>query len=306
MDYNSASLKSTRYQIFVKTYRTVKIKIRIDKKMVRMKIKISLFIIALLSLACFEANAQKERKFIRKGNGLFEKKNFENSEVEYRKALDKDVTSFEAAFNLGDALYKQKKYDEALEQFQSLASKETDPQRLGLLHHNIGNTLLVNKKIDESIEAYKQSLRYFPDSKETKYNLEYARKMKEKEEQKKKQNKDQQNQDNKDNKDKNKDQDKKDQDKKDQKSKDDQKKKDQDKKDQDKKKDQKDKEKEKQKPNEGDKNKKQQPKESKISKKDAQRLLKALENDEKKVQQKVQKAKAKAQKKKKQKIKKDW
>ena len=63
-----------------------------------MKIRISLLIIALLSLACFEANAQKERKFIRKGNGLFENKNFENSEVEYRKALDKDVASFEAAF----------------------------------------------------------------------------------------------------------------------------------------------------------------------------------------------------------------
>ncbi len=247
-----------------------------------MKIRISLLIITLLSLACFEANAQKERKFIRKGNGLFENKNFENSEVEYRKALDKDVASFEAAFNLGDALYKQKKYEEALEQFQTLASKETDPQRLGILHHNIGNTLLVNKKIDESIEAYKQSLRHFPNSKETKYNLEYARKMKEKEEQKKKQNKDQQNQDNKDKKD------------------------DQKKKDQDKKKDQKDKEKEKQKPNEGDKDKKQKPKEGKISKEDAQRLLKALENDEKKVQQKVQKAKAKAQKKKKQKIKKDW
>lgn len=269
-----------------------------------MKIKISLLIITLLSLACFEANAQKERKFIRKGNGLFEDKNFENSEVEYRKALDKDVASFEAAFNLGDALYKQKKYDEALEQFQTLAASETNPQRLGLLHHNIGNTLLVNKKIDESIEAYKQSLRHSPNSKETKYNLEYARKMKEKEEQKKKQqqNKDQQNQDNKDNKDKNKDQDKKDQ-----KNKDDKKKnEDQKKKDQDKKKDQKDKEKEKQKPKEGDKDKKQQPQEGKISKEDAQRLLKALENDEKKVQQKVQKAKAKAQKKKKQKIKKDW
>lgn len=268
-----------------------------------MMTRISILILALIGLVCFEASAQKERKFIRKGNGLFEEKNFENSEVEYRKALDKDAASFEAAFNLGDALYKQKKYEEALEQFQTLASKETDPQRLGLLHHNIGNTLLVNKKIDESIEAYKQSLRHFPNSRETKYNLEYARKMKEKEEEQKKKNQNQQSQDNKDNKDK-----KKDQDKKDQENKDDQKKKQQEdqKKDQDKKKDQKDKEK--QKPEQGDQKDKKQPKpkEGKISKEDAQRLLQALENDEKKVQEKVQKAKAKAQKKKKQKIKKDW
>jgi len=261
------------------------------------------YIVLFMSMICLlsmEANAQKERKFIRSGNELFEGDKFENSEVEYRKALDKKINSYEAGFNLGDALYKQKKYDEALKQFQALALTEKDNQKLGHLYHNMGNTLLENKKIDESIEAYKQSLRYFPDSKETKYNLEYARQMKKKQEEQEK--KDQQN------KDQNKDQDKKDQDKKDQDKKD-QDKKDQDKKDQDKKKDQKDKDKQDQKDKQGDQNKKkqdQQQQQNKISKQDAQRLLEALENDEKKVQEKVQKAKAKAQKAKKTKIKKDW
>ncbi|MPQ46415.1 tetratricopeptide repeat protein [Marinifilum sp. N1E240] len=247
------------------------------------------YIILFMSMICLlsvEANAQKERKFIRSGNDLFEGDKFENSEVEYRKALDKKVNSYEAGFNLGDALYKQKKYDEALKQFQALALTEKDNQKLGHLYHNMGNTLLENKKIDESIEAYKQSLRYFPDSKETKYNLEYARQMKKKQEEQQK--KDQQN------KDQNKDQDKKDQDKK----------------DQDKKKDQKDKDKQKQdqkdKQGDQDKKKQDQQQQNKISKQDAQRLLEALENDEKKVQEKVQKAKAKAQKAKKTKIKKDW
>ncbi len=241
---------------------------------------------SMICLLSVEANAQKERKFIRSGNDLFEGDKFENSEVEYRKALDKKVNSYEAGFNLGDALYKQKKYDEALKQFQALALTEKDNQKLGHLYHNMGNTLLENKKIDESIEAYKQSLRYFPDSKETKYNLEYARQMKKKQEEQQK--KDQQN------KDQNKDQDKKDQDKK----------------DQDKKKDQKDKDKQKQdqkdKQGDQDKKKQDQQQQNKISKQDAQRLLEALENDEKKVQEKVQKAKAKAQKAKKTKIKKDW
>jgi Tetratricopeptide repeat. len=247
-----------------------------------------------------EAVAQKERKFIRSGNELFEGEKFENSEVEYRKALDKKINSYEAGFNLGDALYKQKKYEEALKQFQTLAVNEKNPEKLGHLFHNMGNTLLENKKIDESIEAYKQSLRYNPNSPETKYNLEYARQMKKKQEEQQKkqdQNKDQKDQDKKDQ-DK-KDQDKKDQDKKDQDKKD-QDKKDQDKKDQNKNKDQQDK---------GDKDKdkeKQQQQQPKISKDDAKRLLEALENDEKKVQEKVQKAKAQAMKAKKTKIKKDW
>jgi len=246
--------------------------------------------IGFLCLFSLDAAAQKERKFIRNGNGLFEGNEYEDSEVEYRKALDKKINSYEASFNLGDALYKQKKYDEALKQFESLAVSETDQKKLGDLYHNMGNTLLMNRKIDESIEAYKQSLRHFPNSKETKYNLEYARRMKQKEEEEKKkqdQNKDQQN----------KDQDKKDQDKKDQDKKD-QDKKDQDKKDQDKKdQDKKDQDKKKGDPGE---------QKNKISQQDAKRLLEALENDEKKVQEKVQKAKAKAQKAKRTKIKKDW
>jgi len=260
---------------------------------------IALFI-GLICIFSLDAMAQKERKFIRSGNGMFEGNEYENSEVEYRKALDKKINSYEAGFNLGDALYKQKKYDEALKQYQALTVAEQDPKKLGDIYHNIGNTLLMNRKIDESIEAYKESLRHFPNSKETKYNLEYARRMKQKEEEeKKKQNK---------NKDKNKkDQDKKDQNKKDQDKKD-QNKKDQDKQDQNKKdQDKKDQEDQKNKPGDQDKKKGEpQEQQNKISEQDANRLLKALENDEKKVQEKVQKAKAKAQKAKRTKIKKDW
>lgn len=251
--------------------------------------------VCMICLFSMGANAQQERKNIRKGNDLFKENSFEKSEVEYRRALDKKINSYEAGFNLGDALYKQKKYDEALKQFQSLAVTEKDPNKLSQLYHNIGNTLLMNKKVDESIEAYKQSLRLKPDSPETKYNLEYARWMKQKQQKQKQKNKNKdQNKDQK-NKDQKKDQNKQNQDKKDQKKKD-QQKKDQKKKDQQNKsgsKDQKKKE-------------KQQGQENKISKKDAKRLLKALQNDEKKVQEKVQKARAKAQKAKKVKIKKDW
>lgn len=283
--------------------------------------------------------AQQERKFIREGNELFEKQDFEKAEVEYRKAADKKNGSFEAAFNMADALYKQKKYDEALQQFSALAKQEINKQRLGEIYHNIGNTLLAMEKTDESIEAYKESLRNRPDSEQTKYNLEFARN---------KQQQEQQNQDNKDqdkdqNKDQNKDQDKKDQeqDKKDQqdqnKDQDKDQNKDQDKKDQqdqnkdqnkdqqdqnkdqqdkDKKQDQKDQQgqnkdknqqnKDQQNQDQKDQQQQQQHQEGKISKEDAERLLEALQNDEKSVQEKVQKQKAQEQKAKRMKIDKNW
>lgn len=241
--------------------------------------------------------AQTERKFIREGNELFEKQDFEKAEVEYRKASDKKSESFEAAFNMADALYKQKKYEEALQQFTTLAKQETNKERLGEIYHNLGNTLLAMQKTEESIEAYKESLRNRPDSEATKYNLEFARhKQQQDQQQQQEQNKDQ-NQDQ--NQDQNKDQDKN-QNKDQQQDQQDQNKKDQDKENQEQQ------NKDQQNQDKKDQQGQQQEQPSKISKEDAERLLEALQNDEKKVQEKVQKQKVQEQKARKMKIEKDW
>jgi alpha-galactosidase/6-phospho-beta-glucosidase family protein len=112
--------------------------------------------------------------------------------------------------------------------------------------------------LQESIEAYKNSLRLKPDNLEAKYNLAYAQDLLRKQQQEQ-----QQQQQNKDNKDQNKDQENKEQEQK----QDDQ-----------------------QKQND-DKQQKPQDQQS-ISKEDAERLLNALANDEKNVQEKVKLAKA--------------
>ena len=282
----------------------------------------SMIITVVTLLAAWPAIAQQERKFIREGNELFEKQDFEKAEVEYRKAADKKANSFEAAFNMADALYKQKKYDEALEQFSALAKQETDKERLGEIYHNIGNTLLAMEKTDESIEAYKNSLRNRPASEQTKYNLEFARHKQQQDQQNQDQNKDQnkdqnidQNKDNQDqNKDQNQDQQDQNKDQQDQnKDRQDQNKDQQNKDQQDQNKDQQNKDrqdqnKDQQNKNDQNKDQQQQPQQQqgKISKEDAERLLEALQNDEKNVQEKVQKQKAQEQKAKKMKIEKDW
>jgi Ca-activated chloride channel homolog len=211
-------------------------------------------------------NAQGDKKFIRQGNREYGKNNFAESEVSYRKAIDKNKESPDAVFNIGDALYKQNKYEDAGKQFIENTNINEDKNKKAAGMYNLGNSLLMAKKLDESIAAYKSSLKLRPDSKEAKYNLAYAQDMlKQQQEQQKQQ------QQNKDNKDQNKDQ-KKDDQKKDQK--------DQDNKDKDQQKDQ-------------DKNQEQQKQQQQgISKDDAQRLLNALANDEKNVQEKVKLAKA--------------
>src|SRR5208283_2532119 len=80
----------------------------------------------------------------------------------------------QGVFNLGDALYKQGRFDEAAEQYRNSAEKETDPSAKAQALHNLGNSLLKGKKIPESISAYKEALKLNPNDLDTKYNLEYA------------------------------------------------------------------------------------------------------------------------------------
>lgn len=243
----------------------------------------NLFLIVIFILFSVQSFAQKERKFIRKGNEYFnsaytdstkkDTADFSKAEVSYRKAIEKKPESFDAAFNLGDALYKQKKFEDASNQFQALASNQKDKQKLAQTYHNLGNSLLQSSKLEESIEAYKNALRNNPKDMETKYNLAFVQDKLKKQKQQQKNKK--QNKDQKDNKDKkNKD-----------KQKQDKKKQDQDKQKQKQNKQNKDQQKQNQ--------KQQQAKKNKISKEDAKRLLEAIQNDEKQVQKRLKKEQAK-------------
>jgi len=199
--------------------------------------------------------AQKEKGVIIKGNKNYENKKFDEAEKDYKKALQKNKNSYASQFNLGNAYYKQGKYEEATNQFEALTHKPAAEDSLAKVYHNLGNSLLKQRKFEESISAYKNALKNNPNDEETRYNMAYAQKMLKHQQQQ------QNNKNNKDNKDDKKDQKKGNKDK------------------QDKKKDDKNK-----------KNKdKQKQEQNQISKEDAQRLLDALQNDEKSIQDKVKK-----------------
>ncbi len=140
--------------------------------------------------------SQDSKEFIRKGNKEYNNKKFNEAEINYRKSLELDNKSHKAVFNLGDALYKQEHYDKAAQEFTSIANGKHDEQTISKAYHNLGNSLLKSEKYEESIDAYKKSLKLNPDDKDTKYNLEYAKMMMQKQqEQQKQQNKNQKNQD---------------------------------------------------------------------------------------------------------------
>lgn len=235
------------------------------------------FALCLLSSASF---AQNEKKLIIEGNKHYKKENYSEAEKSYARALNKNKDSYKGAFNLGNAYYQQGKYEEAAEQFQLLTHRATSKDTLAKAYHNLGNALMKLKKYEEGANAYKNALKNNPNDEETRYNLAYAQQMLKQQQQQ------QQNKDNKDKKDDKENKDKKDEQNKDNKDKD---KKEKDKKDQEKKDNKENKEEEK-------------PKKEEISKEDAQRLLDALQNDEKNLQDKRKKSKTGVQVQ----IEKDW
>ena len=232
--------------------------------------------LAIISAFCLLAattSAQTE-KLVREGNKLYDQKKFKEAGSAYQQALLKNPTYVPGMFNLGNTLYQQKQYEASRKVLDAAAKNAKDKNSKSGVNYNIGNTYMSEKKWEDAIASYKKALRANPQDADAKYNLSYAQAMLKKDQQDNKDNKDKkdknkdQNKDNKDNKDK--DKDKGDQDKKDQKDKGDQDKDKQDKQ---------------------DKDQRPQPQPSRLSQQQAEQLLNALQQEEKKLQDKMQKEK---------------
>jgi len=247
------------------------------------------YIILIMVFIAIQAIGQSEKKMVREGNDFYEEGNYSEAEIEYRKALSEKPDYYKGKFNLGDAMYGQENYEESGKIFGELGETAKTAKEKSGSWYNLGNSLMEQQKYNESIEAYKKALRLDPDDQDAKYNLEYARKLLNDQQQQ------QQDQDQDQDKDQDKDQEKQDQNK-DQENKDQNQ--EQDKQDQDQKDQQQDQNDQK------DQQQQNQPQPQQISKEDAQRMLEALKNDEKQTLQELQKQKAKATKAKKSEI--DW
>lgn len=236
----------------------------------------------LLMLSCAVAFAQTDRREVRAGNRQFKKGNWQNAEIEYRKAQVKDTSSFAANYNLAGALYREGNYDEAGKSLERLKDVAPMSANSADYYYNLGNIAVQKKDWKSAVDAYKQSLLRNPGDLDAKENYAYAKQMLKNEggdggddqqnlDQNQDQNNDQnnqnnnngQNQDNDQNKDQNQDQNQNNDQNKDQ--------------------------------NQGDRPKPQQGEgqgEAKISPQQAQQMLKAVQAREKETQDKVNKEKA--------------
>ena len=137
----------------------------------------------LLALACGVCMAQTDRKEVRAGNRQYKKGNWQNAEIEYRKAQAKDSTSFAAGYNLAGALYREGNFDEAAKTLDRLKEIAPASGRAADYFYNHGNVAVQKKDWKAAVEAYKQSILLNPEDLEAKENYAYAKQMLKDEEQ---------------------------------------------------------------------------------------------------------------------------
>lgn len=263
------------------------------------------YILILCSFLGFSQD--KDKALIQANDLIFEanelvNEDFVNAEIEYRKAISKKPSNVKGTYNLGNAYYKSGLFDEALSRHIEAAETATTKKEKHRAFHNIGNAFMKKNLCKEAVEAFKNALRNDPADEETRYNFAIA---KECAEQQGQGDDDKSEDENKDDKkeDENKDKDKEDKDKGDDQE---------DNKDQqgdDEQKDQEGDDKEDDKGNPDgekdnkDQNKNQQQQPGKLSPQQVKNLLEAMNNQEKKVQEKINAKKAKGPK---VRVEKDW
>lgn len=266
--------------------------------------------ISIISLNSFAQQSKEQTKeliaaqnYLSEAQQMLQKEKFPDAEANYRQAISLNPKDETAKYNLGTAYYGKEKNAEAMLRFKQAAVTATTKADKHRAFHNLGNTYMNEKKYTEAVESYKNALRNNPNDDETRYNLALAKDLldknppppedqNDKNDDKNEDNKDQDNQDKQDQDDKNKDGDKGDEgDQKDDKDKGDQKdKKDEGDKDKDEGKSDKPKD------SEGDKPQQQQPVPGQLSPQQVKSLLEAMNNEEKKTQEKINAEKQKGAK----------
>lgn len=117
---------------------------------------------------------KKANSFVYEANALASSDDFVSAEMEYRKALSEQPEIVAGAYNLGHAYYNEGNFEEALYRNQQAITNATSKSDKHIAFHNIGNILMQNEKCTEAVEAFKNALRNEPSDNESRYNLALA------------------------------------------------------------------------------------------------------------------------------------
>lgn len=135
-------------------------------------VHISLFFLGLIAVKAQESlNA-----LIFRGNRSFDKQKYGEATSTFSEAVKKNEKDFGAHYNLGNSLYKIKKYDEAIAEYQKAQKNTNNKDEKAASYYNEGNAHLQNGDGEKAVNAYKNALKFDPDNEAILKNLQIAKK----------------------------------------------------------------------------------------------------------------------------------
>ena len=134
-----------------------------------------LFFLTLFSSYAQEVDAQlsESNDYVFEGNAIVDS-DFIEAEKKYRLAVSTKTNNATGSFNLGNAYYNSKLYDEALFRHLEAVNNSSSKPDKHKAYHNIGNILMQQKQCKEAVSAFKNALRNDPTDDESRYNLALA------------------------------------------------------------------------------------------------------------------------------------
>jgi Ca-activated chloride channel family protein len=168
----------------------------------------ALLFVALSMLAAISASAQTGDNLIRSGNRYYKKKQLDKSLQQYQAAVKKAPDNPTANYNLGNAQFRKNDYDAAGRSYDaSVAHSSADKSMQEKGFYNKGVAMMKQKKLQESIDAWKSALKLDATDADARENLEKALMEQKKQQSQQQQNQKNQQKDKKDKKDEKKNQD---------------------------------------------------------------------------------------------------
>ena len=140
------------------------------------------------SIIAQEANTEKQKvlkeskEFLSKASYEMENDNFSLAEAAYREAIATNPEEDTGKYNLGIAYYDKEMNDVAMSRFKQAAAVADTKSDKHKVFHNLGNTFMNEKLYKEAVESYKNALRNNPKDEETRYNYALAKELLEEQE----------------------------------------------------------------------------------------------------------------------------
>ena len=158
------------------------------------KIALCIFIFILVT----DASAQTAHTLLRKADRDYLNNDYKSAEENYTKA-QKAERSTKGDYNLANSIYQQQRYDESAKQYGDIATKTQDNKLKFNSLYNKGNAHFWKKEYDKAIDSYKNALRMNPNDMDAKKNLALAQRMLQQQQQQQQKDKENQDKNNKNN-----------------------------------------------------------------------------------------------------------